>query len=162
MGTDIESEWNVLKSELFLVQFNAHMDDKETKKQLVLINLWQHPPFVQRHRIRTKVGGSPGAPLFTDHQAKAKTPPVCDSIAAITANLDFSNTHNTVAAKDVFAPPPQRADPFCCCESTLSNPSQITARRRASSKRPPGNECCHRLSVTPDVWGRREWVFFID
>lgn len=32
VGTDIELEWNVLNSGLFLVQFKAHMDDKETTK----------------------------------------------------------------------------------------------------------------------------------
>lgn len=31
VGTDIESEWTVLNSELFLVQFKALMDYKQTK-----------------------------------------------------------------------------------------------------------------------------------
>lgn len=66
----------------------------------------------------TKVGYSPVASFFPDDhcwhcwQAKAKIPTVyliCDRtqpIAEITACLDFSDTRDTFAAKDVFAVTP--------------------------------------------------------
>lgn len=104
-----------------------------------------------------KVSYSPLAPVLAcDQCGQAKLPTVYPTKSLVS---------QTVTAMDIllytfFPQQPTNMDPFCSCESVLSNPSQIMARRRTSSECSRGNKACHRLSVTPDVWRRQ--VFFLE